>query len=260
MTNVRKMALVDPILLETLRNPTQPPVDTTLRDLDADMTNILDRTDIEVSDKVRLCNQALLRYNGMTKTRANKPTRYAVLREEKVVNEEDADEENDSAGEIVATMPKSLHMKVRVLTARLKNMVDGNDIGELPHEGVAIPGSNVTDLVHDLVRRRNTFDPIGWRQLASQLCSSNMPMELMANVARLEIVECGVHDRLDIYPYFIFYFPWAWQAPSTRQKGPTAFVFARLCLSYAKAANGRNHQWCSRQNSLRGGLLICKGK
>ena len=50
MTNVRKMALVDPILLETLRNPMQPPVDTTLRDLDADMTSILERNDIEVSD------------------------------------------------------------------------------------------------------------------------------------------------------------------------------------------------------------------
>ena len=161
MTNVRKMALVDPRLLETLRNPMQPPVDTTLRDLDADMTNILDRTDIEVSDKVRLYNQALLRYNGMTKTRANKPTRVVVVREEKVVNGEDAEEENDCAAEIVATMPKSLHMKARVLTARLKKMVDWNDRGELLHEGVAIHGSNITDLVHDIVRRRKTFDPIG---------------------------------------------------------------------------------------------------
>ena len=76
------MALVDPRLLETLRNPMQPPIDTTLRDLDADMTSILDRTDIEVSDNVRLYNQALLRYNGMTKTRANKPTRVVVVREE----------------------------------------------------------------------------------------------------------------------------------------------------------------------------------
>ena len=87
------MALVDPRLLETLRNPMQPPVDTTLRDLDADMTSILDRTDIEVSDKLRLYNQALLRYNGMTKTRANKPTR--VVREEKIVNGEDAEDENE---------------------------------------------------------------------------------------------------------------------------------------------------------------------
>ena len=109
------------------------------------MTNILDRTDIEVSDKARLYNQALLRYNDMTKTRANKPTRVVVVREEKVVNGEDAEEENECAAEIVATMPKSLHMKARVLTARLKKMVDWNDRGELLHEGVAIPGSNITE-------------------------------------------------------------------------------------------------------------------
>ena len=47
----------------------------------------------------------------MTKTRANKPSRVVLVREEKVVNGEDAEEENDSAGEIVATMPKSLQMK-----------------------------------------------------------------------------------------------------------------------------------------------------
>ena len=164
MTNVRKMALVDPRLLETLRYPMQPPVDTTLRDLDADMTSILDRTDIEVGDKVRLYNQALLRYNSMTKKRANKPTRVVVVPEEKVMNGEDGEAGNDSAGEIVATMPKSLHVKARLLATRLKKMVDWNDRGELLHEGVAIPGSNITDLVHDLVRKRKTFDPIGWRQ------------------------------------------------------------------------------------------------
>ena len=154
----------------------QPPVDTTLRDLDADMTSILDRTDIEVSDKVRLYNQALLRYNSMTKTRANKPTRVVVVPEEKVMNGEAGEAGNDSAGEIVATMPKSLHVTARLLATRLKKMVDWNDRGELLHEGVPIPGSNITDLVHDLVRKRKTFDPIGWRQLASQLRGSNIPM------------------------------------------------------------------------------------
>ena len=191
MTNVRMMALVDPILLETLRNPMQPPVDTTLRDLDADMTSILDRTDIELSDKVRLYNQALLRYNGMTKTRANKPTRAVVVPEEKVVNGEDEDAGNDSADEIVATMPKSLHMKARMLTARLKKMVDWNDRGELLHEGVAIPGSNITDLVHDLVRKRKTFEPVGWQQLTSQLSGSNIPMELVGNAARRQHIQKG---------------------------------------------------------------------
>ena len=67
MAHVRKMALVDPRLLETTRTPIQPPIDTNLRDLDSEMTSILDKTGIDVSEKVRLYNQALLRYNDMAK-------------------------------------------------------------------------------------------------------------------------------------------------------------------------------------------------
>ena len=52
MAHVRKMALVDPRLLDKLHTSTKPPVDMTLRDLDAEMTNILDKTDIDVSEKV----------------------------------------------------------------------------------------------------------------------------------------------------------------------------------------------------------------
>ena len=119
MTHVRKMALVDPRLLETLRAPTQPPVDVTLRDLDAEMTSILDRADVNVSEKVRLYNQTLLRYNDMSKILANKPTRVVMVNDEKVANEVNKEQENDTASEIVSTLPKSLQMKARVLTTRL---------------------------------------------------------------------------------------------------------------------------------------------
>ena len=191
MTHVRKMALVDPRLLETLRAPTQPPVDVTLRDLDAEMTSILDRADVNASEKVRLYNQTLLRYNDMSKILANKPTRVVMVNDEKVANEVNKEQENDTASEIVSTLPKSLQMKARVLTTRLKKMVDWNARGELLHEGRAIPGSNITDLVHDLVRRRKTFEPIGWQQLASQLHGSNIPMELVGNVARRQQIQKG---------------------------------------------------------------------
>ena len=67
MAHMRKMALVDPRLLETLRTPIHPPIDTNLRDLDSEMTSILDKTGIDVSEKVRLYNQALLRYNDIFK-------------------------------------------------------------------------------------------------------------------------------------------------------------------------------------------------
>ena len=66
------MALVDPRLLETLRTPIQPTTDTNLRDLDSEMTSILDKSGIDASEKVRLYNQALIRYNDMAKMSATK--------------------------------------------------------------------------------------------------------------------------------------------------------------------------------------------
>ena len=78
---MRKRALVDPRLLETLRTPIQPPIDTHLRDLDSEMTSILDKTGIDVSEKVRLYNQALLRYNDMAKMPATKLSPVVVVKE-----------------------------------------------------------------------------------------------------------------------------------------------------------------------------------
>ena len=78
-----------------------------------------------------------------------------------------------------------------MLTARLKKMVNWNDRGELLHEGVATHGSNITDLVHDLVRKHKRFEPVGWQQLTSQLRGSNIPMELVGNAARGQHIQRG---------------------------------------------------------------------
>ena len=151
MLHVRKMALVDPRLLKSLReNPTPLPdaIDTALRDLDAEMTSILDGSDADESEKVRLYNQALLRYNDMTKARAAKPIPVVVE-----VKKEGA-----------ATMPTTALV--------------------VEHKGVAIRGSNAVDLVHDLLRNRKTPDPVGWQQFANQMRAANIPMELVGNVTR----------------------------------------------------------------------------
>ena len=108
------MALVDPRLLETLRTPIQPPIDTNLRDLDSEMISILDKIGIDVSEKVRLYNQALLRYNDMTKMSATKPTPVVV------VKEKETPPTTDIMGEVVTTLPKALQEKGRQLVSRLK--------------------------------------------------------------------------------------------------------------------------------------------
>ena len=92
MAHVRTMVLVDPRLFEMLSTPKQSPSDLTLCYLDAEMTSILGRPGIDVSEKVRLCNQALLGYNDMTKTHANTPTRVVVVNDDKVWNEDNNDE------------------------------------------------------------------------------------------------------------------------------------------------------------------------
>ena len=188
MLHVRNMALVDPQLLKSLHEHTtpQPPVDKILLDLDAEMTSIL-KSDADVSEKVPLYNQLLLRYNEMTKMHAAIPTPVVVVKSNTVDNEPVAEVTAGQSTElvnIVATLPKTLQEKGRQLLGRLSK-VEWNERGELMHEGVAIPGSNAVDLVHDLIRNRKTArDPVGWHQFAKQTRSANIPLELVGNVAR----------------------------------------------------------------------------
>ena len=50
------------------------------------------------------------------------------------------------------------------------------------HDGVPVPGSNVTDLVNNLLRQRR--NPVGWQLFAQQLRRISLPMELIGNVDR----------------------------------------------------------------------------
>ena len=184
MLHVRKMALVDPRLLKSLHeNPTPLPdaIDTALRDLDAEMTSILDGSDADESEKVRLYNQALLRYNDMTKARAAKPIPVVVeVKKEAAATTMPTTASVVEPADIVGTLPKTLQMKGR----QLLSAVTWNERGELIHKGVAIRGSNAVDLVHDLLRNRKTPDPVGWQQFANQMRAANIPMELVGNVTR----------------------------------------------------------------------------
>ena len=184
MLHVRKMALVDPRLLKSLReNPTPLPdaIDTALRDLDAEMTSILDGSDADESEKVRLYNQALLRYNDMTKARAAKPIPVVVeVKKEAAATTIPTTASVVESADIVGTLPKTLQMKGR----QLLSAVTWNERGELIHKGVAIRGSNAVDLVHDLLRNRKTPDPVGWQQFANQMRAANITMELVGNVTR----------------------------------------------------------------------------
>ena len=73
------------------------------------------------------------------------------------------------------TVPKSLQAKARRLMEHLKRNVAWNDRGELIYEDVPVAGSNVVDIVHDLLRKRKTDDPTGWRRSHGNSAPSTYP-------------------------------------------------------------------------------------
>ena len=78
---------------------------------------------------------------------------------------------------------EAMQAKARRVMKHLKRGITWTARGELIHEGEPVAGSNVVDLVNDLLRKRKT-DPTGWQPFAQQLRAINLPMELVGNVAR----------------------------------------------------------------------------
>ena len=189
MEHARKMALVDPRLLDTLRSP-PPPTDTVgkkVQALDDEMKAILDRKDLDDGTKVTLYNQLLQRYNVLVDKRVKEPVRVIAVGKEVGTEPEKT---SSMEADVVNTVPKSLQAKARCLMEHLKRNVVWSDRGELIHEGVPVAGSNVVDLVHDLLRKRKTGgDPTGWQSFARQLRVINIPMELVGNATRKAYIQ-----------------------------------------------------------------------
>ena len=199
MEHARKMALVDPRLLDTLRSPPPPLATDTLgrkvQALDDEMKTILDRTDLDDWTKVTLYNQVLQRYNVLADKRIKEPLRVVT------VNESEVASESGSAGAVrapisgleatvLATVPKTMRAKASRLMEHLKRDVEWTARGELIHEGAPVVGSNVVDLVNDLLRKRKTA-PTGWQPFARQLRAINLPMTLVGNVSRRAYIRPG---------------------------------------------------------------------
>ena len=84
MEHARKMALVDPRLLYTLRSPPPPATDTLCKKvqaLDDDMKTILDRKDLDDGTKVTMYNQVLQRYNVLADKHVKEPIRVVTVNE-----------------------------------------------------------------------------------------------------------------------------------------------------------------------------------
>ena len=166
------MHLVDPkMMMQQVTAPVNP-IHRSIVTLDDDMRTVLDRRDLSDDEKYRQYNQILQRY-----LKYHDHLRTPSLRKESTqVKEED----------VVRTVPLKFRAKAENLLKRIEREpnMHWNERGEFVHDGRVIKGSNIVDLVNDVVRHRKDFQPHGWQEFARALRRGNVPQDLVGNRRR----------------------------------------------------------------------------
>ena len=226
------MVLVDPRMLESLRSSSsspsssglvQPVVNQSLKELDGLMKEVLDSKDSNVGDKAQAYYQILRRYLHRVDQYKSQPVGTLKLENRSPDagnnnNDDDDDDDSDhnkvtSAAtvakterdvlDIIETLPKKFKEKGRWL---LKKIASSSDVtwdsaGHLIVRGKRIKGSNITDLLHDVIRPRvkQTSPPKGWDDFAREIKRKNIPREFIGNTQRWnEIARLSSEEDLPI--------------------------------------------------------------
>lgn len=173
------MHLVDPKIMQQMSAPVNP-IHRSIANLDQDMQAILQKTNLSDQDKVREYNQVLQRYleyyDHVRNPIPTLPTPHSTP----------SQSSRSVRDEVLRTVPKTMKRKAEAVLDRIENQANmkWNDRGELIYEGELVKGSNVVDLVNDVIRHRKSFQPRGWQEFARALRQSNVPQDLVGNQER----------------------------------------------------------------------------
>ena len=195
----KKMVLVDPRFLPTSRSD-QSPITNALSELDEQMHEVLNSRDLTEQNKVERYNQILQKYSVFDKQKQSfseslrSPTQSHELDPIRETQEETLQEsesnKTSSFTDVTQYIPTTYQKKARLLLQRLAQHpeVSWNERGELVVKNETIRGSNVSDLVNDVMRRRKNFKPLGWEKFAEVLRESNVPQDLIGHQERWEFI------------------------------------------------------------------------
>lgn len=118
-----------------------------------------------------------------------------VIDNKQKLQERDDDEEKEEAyavhhgniieKELLESLPRSLKTKGKLLLERLKaNNITWNVAGELIINSMKHHGTNIIDLVNDVMWNRKYSAPFGWQIFADELIKLNVPQEMIVNKSR----------------------------------------------------------------------------
>jgi len=145
---------------------------TSVNALDKEMAAIL-KLKLSDSEKWTRYNQALQRYMHITGEQ-REPVKLTVTEKQK----------SDGIKEgLIDSVPDTYKRKAIYLFERLKSSsnVRWNDSGEVFINGVMFEGSNIIDLINDVLRYRKNFNPLAWRQFSTALKKLNISKDIIGN-------------------------------------------------------------------------------
>ena len=169
----------------------KPPVEQRVKvmdTLDKKMESILEREDLSTDERLKLYDQSLTRYLNVHDDYRPRPVVSKVSTSPPAVIEtqtKDAIEE-----EILESVPKTMKTKAELLVRKMKAdpNIAWSEKGELKYKGETVRGSNVVDLVNDVLRKRKYFNPQGWETFGEALREANVPQDLIGHEDRWKYI------------------------------------------------------------------------
>ena len=176
---MKRMVLVPPS--HTLPSP----LSRKLTQLDEEMKTILLRTDLDESSKALAYSQVLDKYLKV-KEQLQTPEPIKII-EEKVVPTSDATAERGEQSDLdLNAFPKQYRSRAENLLRHMKKSSDlsWNRRGELTKNDNPIQGTNIFDLVYNVIRPSKGTSPFGSDQFIAALKKSNVPESWLTNKYR----------------------------------------------------------------------------
>ena len=173
---------------EQKQNLETSPIMKNIINMDTGMTDILQRTNVDDTEKQKLYYANLERYLNLRQQKDSQ-TPIVQIAPSATSREEPSPKAMHKLSDavVVEHIPKTMRPRATAILNRLKerpDVITWDKTGEVKLEGESIPQSNILDLISDALRARKNFNLTGSKEFFCVLSKINMPKDLVRNEKR----------------------------------------------------------------------------
>lgn len=188
MNHVKKMILVPQETVARMHDTPSLTPQSQMSTLDTEMHGILNKKYADDAEKWKHYSEALSRYLHF----AGESRKPLTLEIESKPDDSDGSRASGVRTQLAAAIPKTYKshaLRIYDYLSQNHSPVTWDTNGTLSIDNSVIPHSNLIDSISDLTRARKNFSPPGTDALCAALARMNVPLELLGNATRRELVQ-----------------------------------------------------------------------